>query len=204
MRDTVRTANRKDLFAVASQQGGYFTSEQARRCGYTWALLSHHARGGRFVRVRRGLYRLKDYPSSPREDVLAGWLAVGRDAAVVSHESALEILGLSDVVPDRVHLTVSRSHRGRKAPAGVRMHTTTQRLRREDIIIRDGIRLTHPARSIIDAASTGVAPEQVTAAAREAVARGLVTKRVLEKSARARGKRIGSLVEEALLEVAVT
>lgn len=204
MRDTVLTPDRKDLFAVASQQGGYFTSEQARRCGYTWALLSHHALRGRFVRIRRGLYRLKDYPSSPREDVLAGWLAVGRDAAVVSHESALELLGLSDVVPDRVHLTVSRSYRGRKAPPGVRMHTTTQRLRREDIIIRDGIRLTSPTRSIIDAATTGVAPEQVAAAAREAVARGLVTKRVLEKSARARGKSVGRLVEAALLEVAVT
>jgi predicted transcriptional regulator of viral defense system len=203
MGDTAHTPDRKDLFAVASQQGGYFTAEQARRCGYTWALLSHHALGGRFVRIRRGLYRLKEYPSSPREDVLAGWLAVGRDAAVVSHESALELLGLSDVVPDRVHLTVSRSHRGRKAPAGVRMHTTTQRLRREDIIIRDGIRLTSPARSIIDAASTGVAPEQVASAAREAVARGLVTKRVLEKAARAQGKRVGRLVEEALLEVAV-
>jgi threonine synthase len=135
--------------------------------------------------------------------LLAGWLAVSRDAAVVSHESALELLGLSDVVPDRVHLIVSRSHRGRKAPAGVRMHTTTEHLRREDIIIRDGIRLTAPARSIIDAASTGVAPEQVAAAAREAVARGLVTKRVLEKAARTRGKRVGRLVEEALREVAV-
>ena len=152
--------------------------------------------------MRRGLYRLKDYPSSPREDVLAGWLAVGRDEAVVSHESALELLGLSDVVPDRVHLTVSRSRRGRTVPPGVRMHTTTQRLRREDIIVRDGIRLTSPARSIIDSASTGVAPEQVAAAARDAVARGLVTKRVLERSARARGKRVGRLVEEALLEVA--
>src|SRR3989442_13049990 len=127
MRDMAHTANRKDLFAVASQQGGHFTADQARRCGYTWALLSHHALRGRFVRIRRGLYRLRDYPSSPGEDVLAGWLAVGRDDAVVSHESALALLGLSDVVPDRVHLTVSRARRGRKAPPGVRMHTTTQR-----------------------------------------------------------------------------
>ena len=204
MGDKARKPDREDLFAVASQQGGYFTAEQARRCGYTWALLSHHALKGRFVRVQRGLYRLKDYPSSPREDVLAAWLAVGREAAVVSHESALALLGLSDVVPNLIHLTVSRSYRGRKAPAGVCLHTITQRLRRDEITIREGIRLTSAARSILDAATAGVAPEQVAAAVREAVSRGLVTKRMLEKYASARGVRVKRLVEAALGEVAVS
>src|SRR5690242_3560592 len=116
------------LFEIASEQGGYFTTEQARDAGYSWALLSHHAKRGRFVRVRRGLYRLREYPSSPREDVLAAWLAVGRDAAVVSHESALDLLGLSDVIPDAVHLTVSRSRRNLPVLPGVMIHTTTKPL----------------------------------------------------------------------------
>ncbi|MCL4466976.1 MAG: type IV toxin-antitoxin system AbiEi family antitoxin domain-containing protein [Chloroflexi bacterium] len=86
------TATRPDrtcLFHIASGQAGYFTTEQARACGYSFALLSHRVKSGRFSRVRRGLYRLREYPSSPREDVLAAWLAVGKDVAVVSHESAL-------------------------------------------------------------------------------------------------------------------
>src|SRR5690242_4300023 len=99
------------LFATASEQHGYFTSAQARGCGFTRFLLARHAATGRFIRVRRGLYRLRDYPSSPREEVVAAWLAVGKDAAVVSHASALDLLGLSDVVPDLVHLTVPRSKR---------------------------------------------------------------------------------------------
>src|SRR5512133_706176 len=92
------------LFEIASEQGGYFTARQARTCGYGFALLSHHSKSGRFIRVRRGLYRLREYPSSPREEVLAAWLAVGKDVAVVSHESALDLLDLSDVIPNVAHV----------------------------------------------------------------------------------------------------
>src|SRR6266508_240259 len=116
------------LFEVASEQGGYFTTDQSAGCGFSRASLSYHARRGRFLRVRRGLYRLAQYPASPREEVLTAWLAAGRDEAVVSHESALDILGLSDVVPDRVHLTVPRSKRYRPTAPGVAIHTTTRPL----------------------------------------------------------------------------
>lgn len=59
------------LFDTASSQHGYFTAEQVRACGFGWDLLTHHARSGRFIRMRRGLYRLRDYPSSSHEDVMA-------------------------------------------------------------------------------------------------------------------------------------
>src|SRR5713226_6786540 len=93
------TPDRSKLFEVATGQGGYFTAEQARACGYSWALLSHHVKSGRFIRIRRGLYRFREYPSSAREEVIAAWLAVGKDVAIVSHESALDLLDLSDVIP---------------------------------------------------------------------------------------------------------
>ena len=99
-------------------------AEQASECGYGFALLSHHAKTGRFIRVRRGLYRLLEYPSSPREDVLAAWIAVGKDVAVVSHDSALDLLDLSDVIPDAAHLTVPRSRRNLPKLPGVKIHTT--------------------------------------------------------------------------------
>lgn len=92
--------DRSRLFDLASGQAGYFTTKQAAESGYSRALLAYHAKAGTFVRVRRGLYRLREYPPSPREHVLAAWLAVGKGNAVVSHESALDILELSDVIPD--------------------------------------------------------------------------------------------------------
>jgi predicted transcriptional regulator of viral defense system len=116
MTERQRSATRPDrlcLFEISSEQSGYFIAEQARACRYSWALLSHHVKSGRFLRVRRGLYRRGEYLSSPRDDVLATWLAVGKDVSVVSHESALDLRDLSDVIPDAAHLTVPRSQRNR-------------------------------------------------------------------------------------------
>ena len=199
MHDT--TPDHERLFQIASEHGGYFTAAQARDCGFSSALLGHHAReGGRLIRVRRGLYRLRRYPSSPREDVLAAWLAAGPDQAVVSHESALEILGLSDVVPDAVHITVPRSRRYRPRVAGARLHTTTRELPPSDVTVRDGIRLTSAVRSIVDAAEAGVAPEQVQAATRDALDRGMATERRLVEAARRRGRRVEQLIRRSIQE----
>lgn len=190
----------QQLFEIASEQGGYFTSTQARGCGFSKALLAHHAKNGKFVRVRQGLYRFRQYPSSPREDVLAAWLAAGRDVAVVSHESALDLLSLSDVVPEAVHLTVPRSKRYRSRSPGVVIHTTTRGFARGDVVVRDGIRMTSPVRSILDAAEAGTAPEQIVAAVTQATERGLATKSQLLRAARERSGRVQRLVGQAIDE----
>ncbi len=203
MHDTDSRRNsplRARLFEIASEQGGYFTAPQARTCGYSRALLAHHAKSGRLIRVRQGLYRFREYPSSPREDVIAAWLAAGRETAVVSHESALDILGLSDVVPDIVHLTVPRSKRYRTATVGAAVHTTTRRIGKSDVVVREGIRVTGPVRSIVDSAEAGTAPEQIMAAVGQALDRGIATRSKLLGAARARGGRVERLVRQALEE----
>ena len=195
-----RQPRRARLFELASEQGGYFTAAQARACGFSKALLAHHAKSGRFLRVRQGLYRIREYPSSPREDVIAAWLATGREMTVVSHESALDILGLSDVVPEVVHLTVPRARRYRSASPGVAIHTTTRRLDKSDVVVRDGVRVTAPARSIIDAAQAGTAPEQIMAAVGQALDRGMATESKLLGVAKTRGGRVERLVRQVLDE----
>jgi predicted transcriptional regulator of viral defense system len=188
------------LFELASEQGGYFTAAQARARGFSKALLAHHAKSGRFLRVRQGLYRLREYPSSPREDVIAAWLATGKEVAVVSHESALEILGLSDVVPEIVHITVPRAMRYRSASPRVAIHTTTRRLGKSEVVVRNGIRLTAAERTIIDAAEAGTAPEQIIAAVDQALDRGMATKTKLLANAKSRGGRVEGLVRQAIQE----
>ena len=186
------------LFAIAAGQRGYFTAAQARACGFMWDALTYHTQHGRFLRLRRGLYRLRDYPSSPREEVIAAWLAVGKDAAVVSHESALDLLGLSDVIPDAIHLTVPRAKRHLPNLPGVIIHTTTRPMQPADITVRDGVRLTAAARTILDAAETGTAPEQIEKAVIQAVERGLTTTQQLQRYASQRSRRVAGLVIAAL------
>lgn len=187
------------LNRVAYSQDGYFTSRQAGEHGFSAQLLAHHVRSGRYERIRRGLYRLRDYPGSAHEEVREKWLAVGAERAVVSHESALELHGLSDVLPSTVHLLVGRDDRGLKPPRGVTLHTTTGPVGSAEVVTREGIRVTAPARSIVDAASAGTAPEQIEAAIKRVLDEGLATPRsLLAQLGRHDGGRVGQLVRRAI------
>jgi predicted transcriptional regulator of viral defense system len=185
------------LNRVSYGQDGYFTVQQARDVGFSPQLLAHHVRSGRYEHIRRGLYRLRGYPGSSHEEVRAKWLVVGAERAVVSHESALELHGLSDVLPNTVHLLVGRDDRGIRRPRGVTLHTTMKALYPSEVVSRDGIRLTDPVRSILDAAGAGTAPEQIEMAVRQALDDGLVTRRSLLARADRRGGRVAGLVRRS-------
>ena len=186
------------LFSTASSQLGYFPAAQAYECGYSRERLSNTTRTGRFQRIHRGIYRLRDYPNYPREEVVAAWLAVGKGTAVVSHESALDLLELSDVIPYAIHLTVPRSRRNLPRLPGVKIHTTTRPFDLLDLVTRDGMRVTSPARTILDIAEYGTAPEQVEMAIRQALSRGMVFKNQLVDGARYRSSRVQRLISEAI------
>lgn len=179
--------DRAKLVEAASEQAGYFTSEQATACGYSKALLSHHAKRGNFVRVRRGLYRLAEFPSTRHEEVMAAWLAAGGPGAVVSHESALDLLDLSDVIPGSIHITIPRTQRWRRAPGGVTFHTTESSVPREQIQVREGIHVTSAARSIVDSASAGLGEEHIRSAVTAALERGVTTSDELSNLAKKQG-----------------
>lgn len=197
MNDTMTSPSHNKLFGIASEQAGYFTTPQAHDVGFSSPLIRHHVRTGRFMHVARGLYRLRDYPSTPREEVLAAWLRLA-PKAVVSHESALDILGLSDVIPDAIHLTVPRTFRKLTPLAGVTVHTTVRPIRPSNIVNRDGVRLTNAARTIADVVEAGLAPDQVERAVRSAIDRGLSTPRLLRAAASSRGRRVQGLVDSAI------
>ncbi|HUA47437.1 MAG TPA: type IV toxin-antitoxin system AbiEi family antitoxin domain-containing protein [Solirubrobacteraceae bacterium] len=184
------------LQSEAYHQAGYFTAAQARAHRVSPQLLDHYVRTGRFERRRRGLYRITGFPSGEHDEIREAWLAVGPDKAVVSHDSALALHALSDHIPDAVHLLVPRRHRGVRRPPGVVLHTST---REEPIPTgwRDGIAVTAPARSIVDAAND-LQPDQLVMTIRQALARGLLTCRQLEEEADRQRRR--PIIDRALAE----
>lgn len=188
-----------ELFGIASEQSGYFRTGQAQDAGFSSPLIRHHVRTGRFMHLARGLYRLRDYPSTPREEVLAAWLRLA-PKAVVSHQSALDILGLSDVIPNTIHLTVPRTFRKLTSLPGVTIHTTIRPIRPGDIVNRDGVPLTNAARTIADVADSGLTPDQVERAVRSAIDRGFATPRHLRAAASSRGRRVQALVDSAIAD----
>jgi len=174
------------LETTAYEQHSYFTTSQARERGISSQLLSHYVRRDRFERVRRGLYRLPGFPRPEDDEMREKWMAVGTEKAVLSHQSALALLDLSDVVPDAVHLLLGRRYRGLRRPAGVVVHTRRDE-EEVDTVWREGLPLTTPARTLIDVAGE-LQPEQLEMALRQALGRGLLTARELEEQARVRGR----------------
>ncbi len=176
----------RGLEADAYQQSGYFSSDQARTHGVSRQLLSHHVKQGRLERVRRGLYRVRGFPSSQHDDIRERWMAVGPEKAMVSHESALALLELSDNVPDEVHVLVPRRHRGLRRPPGVVIHTRPDD-EKVATVWREGMPVTSPARTLVDVADD-LQPEQAAMATRQALSRGMLTRKQLEQEAARRGK----------------
>jgi len=186
------------LFQRTSEQHGYFLRTQAEECGISRQLIRHHANSTNVLRIFRGVYRLKDYRSYPREEVVAAWLAVGKDVAVVSHESALDLHDLSDVIPNAAHLTVPRSMRNLPKLPGVKIHTTTRAFAAGDVVTREGMRVTSVARTIADAAAWGTGPEQIEMAVLQALDRGMTSRKRLEQEIADRSLRVKRLIGGAI------
>ncbi len=183
------------LFSIAEGQAGYFTTGQARQAGYSRGLVAHHSKSGAFERVRPGVYRLARFPGSAREDLYIAWLEAG-PRAVISHDSALELYGLSDLLPAQTHVTLPRTSSRRRS--GIRMHTTA--VGTTEVTVRDGLPVTSVARSIADVARSGGSTELIGQAVHEALARGLVSEAELRDQAAKRGGRAKREILAALAE----
>lgn len=183
------------LYEIAESQAGYFRGVQARQAGFSWERLSSNAKTGRFQRVSRGIYRLAHFPGSPFEDLFVAWLRTG-PRSVISHESALSVYDLSDLLPGEVHVIIPRSA-SRRRP-GIRLHTN--RLEPDEVTVREGLPITTVARTIADVARSGLAEEQVHLAIREALGRGLTTKKSLFQQAGRHGGRAAQLILQAIQE----
>ncbi len=190
------------LGRVAESQGGYVTTAQAEEAGFHRNALRHHAReGGRLEHAGRGLYRLRFYPSSPFDHIAAAWMLTGAEIAVVSHESALELYDLSDVIPSKVHLTLPRRYRHRKAPVGVRLHYPREPLAGGEVRRVHGLPTTSVERTILDSLEAGTQPEQIEMAVQQAVDRALTTPKRLRDAAQGRTARGRSLIERSLADI---
>ena len=172
------------LYSVAEDQAGYFTARQAREAGYSWERLVYYKEIGRFKRIAHGIYRLVHFPSSPFEDLFIAWLRTGPDS-VISHESALSVYDLSDMLPNIIHVIVPRTASRRRK--GLKQHTN--RLSPDEITQREGLPITTVERTIADVADYGIPEEFVNQAIREALLRGMTNRlRLLSHAQRRRGR----------------
>lgn len=161
------------LYALAETQGGYFTAADAKDLGYAYAHQHFHVKRGNWIRVDRGIFRLKRFPVSPHEDLIHWWLW-SRKQGAISHESAAAVYDIGDVLPRTTHLTVPKSFR-KLPPRSVILHKAP--LHQTDIERRDGFALTNPIRTILDLIQGQLDPERLSLVTKDALQKGLVTRK---------------------------
>ncbi len=164
--------NQKRLFELAEVQGGYFTSKQAESLGYRANKRNYHVGAGNWIREARGIYRLALFPRPERPDLVVWWLwsrnRPGNPQGVYSHQTALSLHELTDLMPARIEMTVPKTfRRGAPIPQALRLHYAE--LRRDEIENSHGVPVTTPLRAILDLWQSEEVPRDIL---REALKQG--------------------------------
>jgi predicted transcriptional regulator of viral defense system len=168
----------KRLYEIAEGQQGFFTTKQAKAAGFAENTHPYHVQAGNWIREHRGIYRLASFPRGERPDLMLWslWSRNRKEAAqgVYSHQTALSIYDLSDVMPAKLHMTVPKNfRRNSEIPGVVVLHFAD--LPQVDIGAVHGVRVTRPIRTILDLLEGGeVPPATLRQALREGLRRGLI------------------------------
>lgn len=112
---TTRQLARDDLWEIAADQHGFVTARQAAAAGITTGALQMMVHRGTLERVAHGVYRFPKYPAGEHDHLMLAVLWTRAPEAALSHETALDAYGLSDVNPNRIHVTIGKNRRLRRA-----------------------------------------------------------------------------------------
>lgn len=171
------------LFRIADSQQGYFTSQQAERCGFSRANFHRKLFLGEWIKVQRGIYRLSHYPTTERPELVLWCLwsrnRKGEVQGVWSHETALDIYDLCDVMPAKMHMTVPRSFRKMQVPKALILHHAD--LSPSEVQSRQGYQVTTPLKTLIDIVSeSSLSEDLIVQALQEGMRKGLILRNELK------------------------
>ncbi len=167
-----------ELAALAEENDGLVTAEQARAEGFTDSVLARLVQRRRIERIPRGVYRIPYFSpgqfSQYREAVLWAKANRGPDLVAISHAPALPVYGISDANPASIHLTVHSDARlRRKTPKGLVVHHGD--LCTGDIALHEGIPVTTIERTTADLLQSGGRTDLLKQAVSDARREGYIT-----------------------------
>lgn len=110
-----RQLARDVLWNIAEPQHGFVTAQQAVEVGVSKQGLQMLVHRETLVRQAQGVYRFPKYPVGEHDLKMLAVLWTGAPEAVLSHETALDAYGLTDINPHQTHLTVSPHRRIRRS-----------------------------------------------------------------------------------------
>lgn len=160
------------LFEIAAGRNGFVTTDDAKQIGATAQALVDMHRHGQLDRVGHGVYRFNAFPVGPLDELMQATLWP-RGLGTISHDSALDLWDLCDVNPAKIHVTVPKRARIRRAtPALYEIHVRD--LEPADVTRHEGIPVVTPLRAIVDGIARHLDARLVDQAVGNARARGLL------------------------------
>jgi very-short-patch-repair endonuclease len=173
--------------ALAATRWGVVSLAQLRACGLSRDAVATRVRNGRLHPLHRGVYAL-GHPAVPLAGRFLAAVTACGPTAVLSHFSAAAhygFLGWDERYPEvTIRGTAPRHH------AGIRVHRT--RIRQPDDVARRGpLRLTSPARTLLDLAAA-LDERALRRAVREAQSLGCVSTREILATLDRLGSRSGA------------
>jgi very-short-patch-repair endonuclease len=162
------------IAAIAGSQDNVISREQLRALGVGRGVIARHLERGRWQRLHRNVYLIGPAPPTLRAAARAAALTCG-EGSVISHRTAAALYGLMPPRGD-VHVTVPGRNPGYRQRVQIHRVTTLSFI---DVVIRHGLTLTSPARTICDVAGTEPLSD-AERALNEARVQRLVTTRALE------------------------
>jgi predicted transcriptional regulator of viral defense system len=153
-----RKETERRLNELAQSQQGFFTTKQAIRARSAEKTHSYHVNARNWIREHRGIYRLADFSTVERPDLMLWYLWSQNRREVpegtYSHDTALSLHELSDLMPSKLHMTVPKTfRRTSEIPEILILHRL--HLDPNDVQEMHGVRLTRPLRTIVDLVRTG-------------------------------------------------
>jgi hypothetical protein len=186
-----------ELARLAGRQHGVVATRQLSALGLARGGVAARARAGRLHRVHRGVYAVGHTVLTVNGRRMAAVLAAG-PGAVLSHASAAALWDIRPTSATRIDISV-RSAGGRAKRPGLRIHRTPT-LQTDEITAHQGIRVTSPARTLLDLASS-LPRRALERALDEAEIRELYDRRALEAVALAHAGEHGArALAEALAQ----
>jgi very-short-patch-repair endonuclease len=183
-------AAEREVARIAARQHGVVTTDQLAAAGLSGTQLTRRVAGGWLVRRHVGIYRLGVFGGHFEEE-MAALLACGPRSAL-GRWSSITVFGLGPR-PSQVHVVFDGNRGGRRA--GVRAYRTSL-LPASDVVVKHGLRVTTPARTLLDLAAE--APRDTLERLIEEVqVQGLATTaELLAMAARGAGRRGVSIFRE--------
>ena len=142
------------MASLAATQYGIVTAAQLLGAGFTRAVIRRRVAGGWLVRRHQGIYQVGVCPGR-FGDEMAALLAIG-PRSVLGHWTSMSVWGGRRYGRDVVDVICLGEAAGRRC--GIRPHRATA-LPACDVTIRHGLRVTTPARTLLDLAATTPAAE---------------------------------------------